>query len=85
LFVETGFLCVAPAVLEITQVYQAGLEFKRPACLCLLGAGLKACTSTAQLLKLFLFVIVLTENQKGDTVRKVGPEFSLFLTPSSRY
>jgi hypothetical protein len=41
-FLETGFLCIALAVLELTHsVDQAGLELRNPACLCLPSAGTK--------------------------------------------
>jgi hypothetical protein len=44
-FFETGFLCVALAVLELTLQTRL-TPTQRSACLCLPSAGLKACTTT---------------------------------------
>ena len=47
LFFETGFLCIALAVLELTFVDQAGLELRNPSASASRVLGLKACTTTA--------------------------------------
>jgi hypothetical protein len=46
-FSETGFLCVALAVLELT-LDQAGLELRNPSASASQVLGLKACATTAQ-------------------------------------
>jgi hypothetical protein len=45
--VETGFLCIVLAVLELTFVDQAGLELRNPPASASQVLGLKACTTTA--------------------------------------
>jgi hypothetical protein len=45
-FFETGFLCIALAVLELT-LYQAGLELRNLPASASQVLGLKACTTTA--------------------------------------
>jgi hypothetical protein len=46
-FFETGFLCVALAVLEFNFVDQACLELRNPLASASQVLGLKACTTTA--------------------------------------
>jgi hypothetical protein len=53
---ETGFLCIAPAVLELTLIDQAGLELRNPPASASQVVGLKACATTA-----LLFVVVLRQ------------------------
>ena len=48
-FFETGFLCVALAVLELT-VDQAGLKLRNPPAFASRVLGLKPCATTARLL-----------------------------------
>jgi hypothetical protein len=43
---ETGFLCIALAVLELTFVDQAGLELRNPPASASPVLGLKACATT---------------------------------------
>jgi hypothetical protein len=50
---ETGFLCVALAVLELTFVDQAGLKLRNPLASASQVLGLKVCTTTAQLFHSF--------------------------------
>jgi hypothetical protein len=45
-FFETGFLCIALAVLELTFVDQAGLELRNPPASASRVLGLKACATT---------------------------------------
>jgi hypothetical protein len=45
-FFETGFLCVALAVLESHSVDQAGLELRNPPASTFRVLGLKACVTT---------------------------------------
>jgi hypothetical protein len=51
-FFETGFLCIALAVLDFVD--HAGLELRNPPAFASQVLGLKACTTTAQLLLCFL-------------------------------
>jgi hypothetical protein len=53
-FFETGFLCIALAVLELTLVDQAGLELRNPPASASRVLGLKVCATTTQLTVLFL-------------------------------
>ena len=48
-FFETGFLCIALAVLELNFVDQAGLELRNPTASAARVLGLKACATTARL------------------------------------
>ena len=45
-FFETGFLCIALAVLELNFVDQAGLQLRNPPAFASRVLGLKACTTT---------------------------------------
>jgi hypothetical protein len=44
---ETGFLCIAPLVLETHSVDQAGLKLRDPPVSAFQVLGLKACATTA--------------------------------------
>jgi hypothetical protein len=48
-FFETGFLCIALAVLELTFVDQAGLELRSPPASASRVLGLKACATTSSI------------------------------------
>jgi hypothetical protein len=52
-FFETGFLCVALAVLELTLLDQAGLELRNPPASASQVLGLKACATTPGCFVLF--------------------------------
>jgi hypothetical protein len=43
---QTGFLCVAPAVLKLNSVDQAGLELRNPSASASQVLVLKACATT---------------------------------------
>jgi hypothetical protein len=49
LVLDTGFLCIALAVLELNFVDQAGLELRNPTASAARVLGLKACATTARL------------------------------------
>jgi hypothetical protein len=53
--VETGFLCIILAVLELTFVDQAGLELRNPPASASQVLGLKACATTAW--QVFVFIL----------------------------
>jgi hypothetical protein len=60
-FFETGFLCVALAVLELTHLEQAVLKLRNPPASASQVLGLKVCATTAWL-QILLVTLFLTEN-----------------------
>ena len=56
-FFETGFLCIALAVLELTFVDQAGLELRNPPASASQVLGLKVCAINAR--RSFAFLTLL--------------------------
>jgi hypothetical protein len=54
-FFETGFLCIALAVLELTFVDQAGLELRNPPASASRMLGLKACAATPSM-NVFIYI-----------------------------
>jgi hypothetical protein len=58
-FSETGFLCVALAVLELTFVDQADLKLRNPPASASQVLGLKAYATTARLRLLYIYRIIL--------------------------
>ena len=53
-FFETGFLCIALAILKLTLVDQAGPELRNPPASASQVLGLKACATTARPSRRFL-------------------------------
>jgi hypothetical protein len=65
---ETGFLCVALAVLELTLVDQAGLELRNLPASASQVLGLKACATTAWLARGILNIEPLFKRIPGKRI-----------------
>jgi hypothetical protein len=64
-FFETGFLCIALAVLELTFVDQAGLELRNPPASASQVLGLKTCVPPRPALFLFVCLFVCFFNVRA--------------------
>jgi hypothetical protein len=77
MFLETGFLCIALAVLELIFVDQAGLELRNPPASASQVLGLKVCATTAQVKRFSLArEAVIRANSSRDGSKSFLPNAS---------
>ena len=77
LFFNTGFFCIALAVLELIFVDQAGLELRNPPASASQVLGLKVCATTAQVKRFSLArEAVIRANSSRDGSKSFLPNAS---------
>ena len=82
LFFKTGFFCAAlEPVLQLTLQTRLASNSQRSACLCSRVLGLKACTTTTELKRLFRYIDCCQTLQRPEyDIQDVFNNISLFMT-----